>query len=61
MPAVTRIGDSEAAHCTGKVRAGGSSNAPTITNTLASHDLFGFYTHDGGSTIYSFKLGQDLK
>ena len=26
MPAVTRIGDSEAAHCTGKVRAGGSSN-----------------------------------
>ena len=41
--------------------AGGSSNAPTITNTLAAHDLFGFYTHDGGSTIYSFKLGQDLK
>ena len=41
--------------------AGGSSNAPTITNTLGAHDLFGFYTHDGGSTIYSFKLGQDLK
>ena len=41
--------------------AGGTSSAPTITSTNGAHDLFGFYTHDQGANIYSFKLGQDLK
>tara|TARA_Y100001937_G_scaffold33716_1_gene48047 strand:- start:351 stop:908 length:558 start_codon:yes stop_codon:yes gene_type:complete len=40
---------------------GGTVNAPSVTSLNGAHDLFGFYTHDGGATIYSFTLGQDLK
>tara|TARA_B100001559_G_scaffold227751_1_gene191519 strand:- start:15275 stop:15832 length:558 start_codon:yes stop_codon:yes gene_type:complete len=41
--------------------AGGTVNAPSVTSLNGAHDIFGFYTHDGGATIYAFTLGQDLK
>jgi len=39
--------------------AGGE--APTLTGTTASVDVFAFFTHDGGTSWYGFTAGQDLQ
>lgn len=38
-----------------------AGEAPTLTGTTASVDVFAFFTHDGGTTWYGFTAGQDLQ
>jgi len=37
-----------------------SGTAPSTTNTADAVDIFTFYTNDGGSNFYGFRVGRDM-